>query len=191
MMSSWKWRTRNNFGRGLRISPHPTKSSAERFATQPENWYEGERGSLKPGKRKRNLPISAELARELAVLIQDSPFHGDEYPVFCSRAGTPIDAHNASSRVFSRVKQLLGYPVTWHAFRRAHSTFVGQVEGVSLEDRQKTMGHSDAAMSFYYSVDDIERRRKIPEKIWERLTERGPPKEPGKVIEIAVKTGRA
>jgi integrase len=156
-----------------------------------ENWYEGERGSLKTGKRKRNLPISGELARELAALIQASPFQGDEYPVFCSRTGTPIDAHNAANRVFRPLALELGFPVNWHAFRRCHSTFAGQIPGVSLEDRQRTMGHADAAMSLYYSVEDIERRRKIPEKIRERLAERGPRKEPGKVIEIAARSARA
>ena len=156
-----------------------------------ENWYEGERGSLKRGSRKRNVPISAELALELAVLIQGSPFQGEEYPLFCSRTGTPIDAHNVTNRVFKRLSKTLGYPVNWGAFRRAHSTFAGQVEGISLEDRQRTMGHADAAMSLYYSVEDIERRRKIPEKIRERLAERGPRKEPGRVIEIPRKSAGA
>ena len=109
------------------------------------------------------------VARNLERLIQASSFQGEDFPVFCSSAGTPIDQHNVSTRVFSPLALKLGFPITWHAWRRAHSSFAGQVEGVSVDDRVKTMGHADASSTLYYSIDDIERRRKIPEEIRARL----------------------
>jgi integrase len=138
-----------------------------------ENWYEGKRGSLKRGKRRRNCPITRELAADLARLIaanSSSGRQGGEYPVFCSATGTPIDSHNASNRVFAPLAAKLGFPVTWHSWRRCHSSLVGQIAGIPAEDRVATMGHSDIGMSLYYSVDDIERRRRIPEEIRKRLT---------------------
>lgn len=45
----------------------------------------------------------------------------------------------------------------------------GQIPGIAVEDRQRTMGHDDARMSLYYSVCDVERRRAIPAGIMEQL----------------------
>lgn len=135
-----------------------------------ENWYEGKRGSLKTGKRRRLCPITEQLAAEMTVLILKSQFQGDDMPVFCSVRGSPIDAHNARSRIFVPISKKLGFEIAWHAFRRAHSTFAGQIDGISVEDRMRTMGHADADMTLYYSVDDINRRRPIPSKIRDRIT---------------------
>jgi len=38
-----------------------------------------------------------------------------------------------------------------------------------MEDRVATMGHGDAKMTLYYSVEDVEWRRADPRKIMERL----------------------
>ncbi len=67
------------------------------------------------------------------------------------------------------MKLPLGFPVTWYTFRRAHSTLAGQIPGIAVEDRQRTMGHADARMSLYYSVSDVERRRAIPAGIMEQV----------------------
>lgn len=135
-----------------------------------ENYYAREYGSLKTGKRMRNVPITPELAAELAAYVASREgFQGPEDPLFCSRSGTPKDAHNISNRIFKPLTLKLGFPVTWHGFRRAHSTFVGQLEGISMEDRQRTMGHADAQMTLHYSIADVERRRKIPGDILAKL----------------------
>jgi hypothetical protein len=63
----------------------------------------------------------------------------------------------------------LGFPVTGSGFWRAYSTFVGQLDGVSVEDRRATTGHADAEMTIYYSLADLEGRRAIPLEILERL----------------------
>jgi len=142
-----------------------------------ENFYEGERGSVKTGKRMRNLGIPEELAVELRKLIARSPFKGADFPVFCSRAGTPIDAHNVTSRVFKPLSKKLGFAVNWHAFRRAHSSFMGELR-VPVEDRVATMGHADSRMTLLYSIEDVDRRRHSAEQIMRRLKR----KRPGKVV---------
>lgn len=134
-----------------------------------ENYYEGEYGTLKAGKRLRNVPLPADLAAELAAFAAASKFHGPEDPLFSSRNGTPVDQHNISNRRFAPLTLRLGFPVTWHGFRRAHSTFVGTLTDVSIEDRQATMGHADAKMTLHYSIADVERRRAIPERILAKL----------------------
>src|SRR5262249_30116188 len=82
--------------------------------------------------------------------------------------GTPIDRHNISNRQLRPLSVKLGFPVTWHGFRRAHSTFVGTFEDVAVEDRVATMGHADAKMTLHYSIEDIDRRRAISQRIREQ-----------------------
>jgi integrase len=131
-----------------------------------ENWYDGQRGSLKTGKRMRNLGVPLDLAAELVAYIAGREnFHGPDDPLFCSRTGTPVDQHNLSNRILRPLSVKLGFPVTWHGFRRAHSTFVGTFDGVAVEDRVATMGHADARMTLHYSLADVERRRGISERI--------------------------
>jgi integrase len=130
-----------------------------------ENYYRNTYGSLKKGSRCRNVPITAELAGLLARLLHGNP----EGPLFASRNGTPLDAHNIAADKFKPIEKQLGFPVTWHAFRRAHSSFAGQLEGIPIEDRAATMGHADARMSMYYSVQDLERRRRLPSEILARI----------------------
>jgi integrase len=135
-----------------------------------ENWYRGQRGSLKTGKRCRNVPLDRELWEALAALIARSPYRDDpEAPLFASRNGTPVDAHNIANRVFRPLGKKLGFPITWHAFRRAHSSFTGELSDLPIEDRIATMGHADARMTLYYSQADMDRRRRIPEEIMRRL----------------------
>ena len=130
-----------------------------------ENVYEGKRGSLKASSRERIEPITPELAAELQALVMRSPRQDDAAPLFQSSKGTPKDAHNISNRVFKPLAKVVGFSVTWYAFRRAHSSLAGQIQGVSLEDRRLTMGHADGRMSLYYAVEDVERRRAIPSGI--------------------------
>lgn len=131
-----------------------------------ENWYEGERGSLKTGSRMRNVPITPELAAMLEQLprCDQSP----DAPLFQSRNGTPIDCHNVSNRLFKRVQKDTGIKVTWYAFRRAHSTMAA-VTGADLADRKLMMGHSKDRMTQYYDVADVERMRSVSTRIQDRL----------------------
>ena len=98
------------------------------------------------------MPITPELAGQLARLLHGTP----EGPLFSSRNGTPLDAHNIANRTLGPLGRHLGFAVTWHAFRRAHSSFAGQLEHIPIEGRVATMGHADARMSLYHSVADIQ-----------------------------------
>lgn len=139
-----------------------------------EHWYDNERGTLKAGRRRRNVPLTADIAAELALFTARETFAGPDDPLFVSRTGTPVDQHNISNRHFRPLSVKVGFPVTWHGFRRAHSTFTGTLEGISVEDRRANMGHADAEMSLYYSIADIERRRQIPEQIMAKLAKTEP-----------------
>jgi hypothetical protein len=81
-----------------------------------ENWYEGKRGPLKRGTRRRNVPITPELARRLAGLERRAT--DPDAPLFQGRrAGRPVDAHNVANRVFRPLGKQLGFSVTWYGFR--------------------------------------------------------------------------
>lgn len=135
-----------------------------------ENFYQGEYGTLKAGSRYRNVPLAPDLAEMLLKEIwAKSRYQGPDDPVFSTRNGTPVDADNARARHLKAAARKLGYPVEWHAFRRAHSTFAGE-SGLSAHDRAAMMGHSDVRMSLYYDVADTERRRKTAQYIFDRLT---------------------
>ena len=79
----------------------------------------------------------------------------------------------SATACFRPLAKDLGFPVTWYAFRRAHSSLAGQLPGVSVDDRKHAMGHADAKMTLYYSVDDVERRRRIPTGILQMLIGEG------------------
>jgi integrase len=134
-----------------------------------ENVYEGKRGTLKHSSRQRIEGLTPELASSLLSLVIRSPRQDEDGPLFQSRNGTPVDTHNIANRVFRPLAERLGFPVTWYGFRRYHSGAAGQLEGVALEDRQRTMGHTDSRMTLYYSVADVDRRRAIPAGILDAL----------------------
>lgn len=134
-----------------------------------EHYYEGRYGTLKAGKRYRILPLDETTAEMLKRVMADAIVQDAEAPVFQSRRGTPIDTHNVSNRIFRPLAKKFGFSVTWHGFRRMHSSMAGQLTGIPIEDRVATMGHGDARMTLHYSVEDIERRRKVPQGIMRLL----------------------
>jgi integrase len=135
-----------------------------------ENYYHGQYGSLKTGSRCRNLAITPELAEMLRTLVLRSKRQDSEAPLFQSRTGTPVCVHNISTRIFRPLGRKLGFPITWHSFRRACATFADQL-GVSLGERMAVMGHTTSRMTLHYSIADVERRRAVPAQIMERLLE--------------------
>lgn len=126
-----------------------------------ENRYEGKQGTLKTGQRRRIIALDDATVEMLAGVLRRNSNRGPDAHVFQGKQGWPINAKNATCRVLAPLSEVVGFPVGWHAFRRAHSSAVGRVAGVRLEDRVKTMGHADAAMTLYYSVEEVESRRYI------------------------------
>jgi integrase len=137
-----------------------------------ENWYEGKRGRLKTGTRRRNVPITAELAAQLSELVRQAKIATPDAPLFQARTGKPIDSHNASNRIFRPLAKELGFAVTWYGFRRAHSTLAA-LTGACVDDRKLVMGHADGRMTLYYDIADVERMRAVPERILARIKQLG------------------
>lgn len=133
-----------------------------------ENFYDGHRDTLKTRARRRIVPLDETLAARLAGVIAAAKDPSSEAPLFQSRNGTPLDAHNISNRVFKRLSADLGFPVAWYGFRRAHSSLAA-LTGANVQDRKLVMGHSREAMSLYYDVADVERMRAVPARIMERV----------------------
>lgn len=133
-----------------------------------ESYYERQRGKLKTGQRKRNVPITPGLAARLAAVIERAKSRDGEAPLFQSRNVTPLDPHNIAARTFKPLAERLGFAITWYAFRRAHSS-QASLTGADLGDRKLVMGHADDRMTRYYDVPDVERMRAVPARILAHL----------------------
>jgi integrase len=133
-----------------------------------ENYYRNRWGTVKSKKRRRTVGLPDFVVETLQQLLAAAKFDKPNDPVFTSRNGTPIDAHNTNSRIFKKVSAQLGIPVTWHIFRHSAATFMNAMD-MPLADREKMMGHANADMTMHYTHADVERRRKYQNQITERL----------------------
>jgi len=137
-----------------------------------ENFYKGQRGTVKATARNRIQPIPAVAVPMLDDLHRTTKFNGPEDPVFASRNGTPVDPHNANNRVFKKLSATLGVKVTWHVFRHTCATFT-EVLGMLRSDRIALMGHATGEMTDHYTHADIERRRGFVDDMGGRLMSGG------------------
>lgn len=95
--------------------PQNVLSAGERFrlaALVRENFYRNTRGTVKSKARRRTVGVPLYLVERLVTLREASPFAKPDNPVFSSRNGTPLDAHNVNSRLFKRISGELEFPVT-------------------------------------------------------------------------------
>lgn len=70
-------------------------------------------------------------------------FAGPDDPVFAARTGRPVDEHNIARRHLKPVGKRLAMPwLSWHCFRRTHTTLVNEL-GMAFTDRMAMMGHSE------------------------------------------------
>lgn len=130
-----------------------------------EQVYHGRRGSLKTGKRRRNLPMSTAVEAALQSLIRRNASRGPDAPVFQTSTGTSQSADNLNKRVLRKVAEKLGISgVTWHVLRHTHATLTKGV-GMSDYDRQRLMGHASVDMTDRYTHVDQERVRAGVEKV--------------------------
>jgi integrase len=103
-----------------------------------------------------------------------------EAPVFASSSGKPVDAHNIFNRILKPIGAKLGMPwLGWHVFRHTHASWVRQ-EAMAPADQMAMLGHTDMRMTMQYGEEDLERRRKVIERIGELLDGK-PTKVPGGV----------
>jgi len=134
-----------------------------------QQWYRGAYGTVKARSRRRNLPISQDMAAELAAIRCRSKFIGPDDPVFAASTGRPVDEHNLAKRKLKPAGVKLGMPwLSWHAFRRTHTTLADQLE-MTAGDRVAMMGHADFRMTSHYTVVDLDRRRAVIERMGEVL----------------------
>ena len=138
--------------------------------------YHGRRGSLKTGKRRRDLPMSADVEAALKALIARNLKRGPDAPVFQTTIGTVQSADNLRKRVFCRVVERINEarrdllsggtpgsdregemqpfpPVTWNVLRHTHATLSKHI-GMSDYDRSKLMGHGSVSMTDRYTDED-------------------------------------
>ena len=124
------------------------------------NWTRNERTTCKGGaQRWRKIPLTAEAWVALMQQWETTKFRGDDQPVFCSRVGTPLDAHNVSNRILKPAAVILGLPwVCFHVLRHSAATMADQA-GLTVAEKMKVLGHATAAMSLHYSHPEMERVR--------------------------------
>lgn len=123
-----------------------------------EQFYRGAFGSLKAGKRRRNVPLTNP-ALEALKRIRKAEAGPDDL-VFQSAAGTPVLEVNLAARVLRPLgkKLALGFSLGWHVFRHTAATLAEQA-GMPLSDRQALMGHASGEMTLRYTHSDTERLR--------------------------------
>jgi integrase len=94
-----------------------------------------------------------------------SKFRGEDQPVFASRNGTPLDAHNVSNRSLKRAARKIGLPrVSFHSLRHTTATLADKV-GLTIAEKQKILEHRTADISTHYTHPEIERVRQALEQI--------------------------
>jgi integrase len=162
-----RWKRVNLTARAIIVDDDliPPQSFAVR-----ENYYRGKWGSVKATARNRIQPLAPGVSEAVRVLSTRGSFIDPDDPVFASRTGTPVDAHNANKRVLKRAGRAAGVPgLSWHSFRRTTATLTGLL-GMPKADRVALMGHSSGEMTDYYSDSDINRRREFVDELAVRLT---------------------
>ncbi len=124
------------------------------------NWTRNERTTCKSGPRAwRKIPLTAEAWVALMQEWERSKFRGDDQPVFSSRSGTPLDAHNVSNRTLKPAARKIGLPwVSFHCLRHTAATMADRA-GLSSAEKMKVLGHATEAMSMMYTHPEMERVR--------------------------------
>lgn len=124
-----------------------------------ENVYRGARGTVKTAKRRRIVPLTPELASELAALIARNKTRGPQAPVFQNSRGGLMSETNAASRTLRPVSaRVLGFTVSWHVFRHCTATWA-ELVSMPMSERQQLLGHARASMTLHYTHADMDRRR--------------------------------
>lgn len=110
-----------------------------------KRWYCGELGDVSKESRNRELPIPEPLLPILLGLSHRANFTGPDDFVLVSRAGTPIDEKGVAVRRLKRIGKSLQMPwLSWHVFRRTHTT-LAQEPGLQFLERMAMVTCSGAA----------------------------------------------
>lgn len=104
--------------------------------------YRGELTRLKTSYSRREVPLSPNMARTLLALRAER-YEGPGAPLWSTRIGTPLSAHNVRNRVLTPTAQAVALPwVHFHTFRHtcASLLFAG---GKDVKQVQEWLGHAD------------------------------------------------
>jgi integrase len=119
----------------------------------------GKHEDVKSRKSRREVPLVPLVVKVLERVRAESKFIDGDDPVFSSRNGTPIDAHNELARKLKPILAALKMPsISWHDLRHTAATFADQA-GLTEAERQRILGHADARMTRHYTHAEAERVR--------------------------------
>ena len=128
------------------------------------NWTVGERTSTK-NRKWRKVPLTTEAQSALRLHWEMARFRGEDQPVFASRVGTPLDAHNVSNRILKPAARKLGIPwACFHVLRHTTAALADKA-GLTVAEKQKILGHRTADLSTHYSHPEIEHVREAMERM--------------------------
>ena len=129
----------------------------------------GQYQSLKSKSGPRNIPMPMSLVLALGEVYAGSNFQGPDDPVFVSRTGKPVDAHNVAEDYLKPACIALGLPViSWHDLRHTNST-LAELAGATTTNRMRVLGHATDRMTQHYSHEDMAQARVALESVAESL----------------------
>jgi integrase len=132
-----------------------------------ENFTRGQYGTLKTARSRRDVPLHSLAIAELRKLNTSGLLsYSPDAPVFAGRtSGKPLDQHNIAARFLKPAGKRAGCPwVSWHVLRHTAATLAHGV-GLSIEQRQKVLGHAGAEMTIRYTHPELEAVRERLEQI--------------------------
>jgi integrase len=107
-----------------------------------EQFYKGERRTLKSGNGRRELPLAESMTARLLTHRRDS-YRGEERPVFASKTDSELRAENVHRRVLQPARHAAGMPwITFHSFRHTCASLLF-AEGRNVKQVQEWLGHAD------------------------------------------------
>jgi integrase len=125
----------------------------------------GKAGAPKSSAGRREVPVAAEIIRELAALRLRSPWSGDDAPVFAREDGRPI-ADRSTYRWLKPAAARAGVPwVAWHVLRHTAATR-WLLSGVTIPQVSRLLGHQDPGFTLrtYISVMPADLRTARPSR---------------------------
>jgi integrase len=121
-----------------------------------EQVYRGERKRLKCSHARRDVPLSARMARRLAERRRYA-YEGEKAPVFPSERGTPLHRSNVVRRVLNPAKATVGLEwVTPHTFRHTCVSLLFD-GGKNVKQVQEWLGHANPSFTlntYVHLVDE-------------------------------------
>jgi integrase len=120
---------------------------AERRIRIERRLYRGRTDAPKSRYGVRVIPVSRDMAHDLAAHRLATPFSNDGDPIFANTAGSPLDANNFSARVLKPAAERAGVPwASFHTFRHTCASNLMRA-GVTPKQVQVWMGHHSAAFT--------------------------------------------